>query len=231
MTRSSLCIALLVWGTSLLAAQTPAELEAEPVVKLQPGETEVSGQCLTREELELIAGLNALRRPTLGVEGEGAGDDAAPFDPHYFLGTWEIEGVLPESALGESSEFFGLETVHHVDGCTYDSTIQATRIDGEVTIASRMVYDRRSKYLVRRENSSRGFELLKIGRLGGDPGGYFSHHWEAAPITRVGQTVRLTGRTFIVSPFFFEVRMRISENGEPFTNFGTLRWARVEDEP
>ena len=230
MTRTALGAALLMLGGSLVSAQTPAELEAEPIVKLQPGETEVSGQCLAMEELDLIADLNALRRPTLGVEGEGDGDEPAPFDPHYFIGTWEIEGVLPDSAFGESSEFFGFETVRHVGGCTYDSVIQATRIDGEVTIESRMVYDRRLKYLVRRENNSRGFELLKVGRVGGDPGGYFSHHWEAAPITRLGKTVRLTGRTFVLSPFFFEVRMRISQDGEPATSFGTLRWERVEDE-
>ena len=40
-----------------------------------------------------------------------------------------------------------------------------------VTVTTRMVYDRRSKYLVRIEDDSRGFELLKMGRIGGDPGG------------------------------------------------------------
>ena len=101
------------------AAQTPAELEAEPIVKLEPGETEVEGQCLTEQELDLIARLNALRRPTLGVEGDAEGDDPAPFDPHYFVGRWEVEGVLPDSPLAESSEFVGTETVRHVEGCTY----------------------------------------------------------------------------------------------------------------
>ena len=218
---------LLLIG-SLATGQTPAEIEAEPIVKLQPGETLVDGECLTREELDLIVGLNALRRPTQGLEGDGAGDDSAPFDPHYFIGTWEIEGVLPDSAFGESSEIFGVETVTHVDGCTYDSRIEAAAVPGEFTVESRMVYDRRLKYLVRRENDSRGFELLKHGRMGGDPGGYFSHHWQAASIRRFGQTVRLTGRTFVLSPYFFEVRMRISHDGEPFVNFGTLRWARQD---
>ena len=213
------------------AAQTPRELEAEPIVKLQPGETDVAGQCLTEQELDVIARLNALRRPTLGVEGDNDGDDPAPFDPHYFLGRWEVEGVLPDSPLGASSEFAGTETVRHLDGCNYGSTIEAATLDGDVTVESLLVYDRRMDYMVRLEEDSRGFELLKVGRVGGDPGGYFSHHWEAAPIERQGSRVRLVGRTFILSPFFYEVRMRMSVDGGPFVNFGTLRWQRLDDEP
>ena len=231
MRNAALSVGLFLTFAVAGAAQTPRELEAEPIVKLQPGETEVAGQCLTQQELDLIAGLNALRRPTLGVEGDNEGDDPAPFDPHYFLGGWEVEGVLPESPLGESSEFVGTETVRHVDGCTYESMIEAATVDGEVTVESTLVYDRRMSYMVRREEDSRGFELLKVGRVGGDPGGYFSHHWEAAPIMRQGNRIRLTGRTFILSPFYFEVRMRMSIDGGPFANFGTLRWERLDDEP
>ena len=112
---------LLVVAASPLAAQTPAQVEAEPLVKLQPGETVVEGQCLTRQELDLVAGLNALSRPTVGPEGvktleEGDGDDVRPFDPHYFVGTWEIDGPVPESALGESGDMVGTETVRHLGG-------------------------------------------------------------------------------------------------------------------
>ena len=224
----AVCLLLAVAASA--AAQTPAELEAEPIVKLQPGETEVDGQCLTEQELDVIARLNALRRPTLGVEGDNEGDDPAPFDPHYFVGRWEVEGVLPDSPLAQSSEFVGTETVRHVEGCTYASIIEASTFDGDVTVESVLVYDRRMKYMVRLEEDSRGFELLKVGRVGGDPGGYFSHHWEAAPIERQGGRVRLAGRTFMLSPFHYDVRMRMSVDGEPFVNYGTLRWRRL-DEP
>ena len=224
----SVCVLLILAPAG--AAQTPAELEAEPIVKLQPGETEVEGQCLTEQELDLIARLNALRRPTLGVEGDAEGDDPAPFDPHYFVGTWEVEGVLPDSPLAESSEFVGTETVRHVEGCTYASAIEASTFDGEVTVESILVYDRRIRYLVRLEEDSRGWELLKVGRLGGDPGGYFSHHWEAAPIERGGGRIRLAGRTFMLSPFHYDMRIRMSVDGGPFFNYGTLRWRRL-DEP
>ncbi len=230
MRNVALSVCLLLAVAASAAAQTPAELEAEPIVKLQPGETEVDGQCLTEQELDVIARLNALRRPTLGVEGDNEGDDPAPFDPHYFVGRWEVEGVLPDSPLAESSEFVGTETVRHVEGCAYASTIEASTFDGDVTVESILVYDRRMKYLVRLEEDSRGFELLKVGRLGGDPGGYFSHHWEAVPIERQGGRVRLAGRTFMLSPFHYDVRMRMSVDGEPFVNYGTLRWRRL-DEP
>ena len=106
--------ALCVAATSPLTAQTPAQIEAEPIVKLQSGQTPVPGQCLTQQELALVDALNALRRPTVGIEADG--DDQAPFDPHYFIGSWRIEGVLPESPLGESGDFLGTETVRYVDG-------------------------------------------------------------------------------------------------------------------
>ena len=211
-------------------AQTSAQIEAEPIVKLREGETLTPDQCLSEQELELIDALNALRRPTVGVEREGEGDDPAPFDPHYLVGTWNIEGVLPESPLAPSGFFAGTETVRHVSGCTYESTIEAAVDDAPVTIEALMVYDRRARYLVRIEDDSRGFRLVKLGRVGGDPGGYFSHHWEAAPITREDSRLRLRGRTYMTSPFAYQVRTRISIDGGPFVNFGGIWWERAEPE-
>ena len=212
-----------------VAAQTAAEIEAEPLVKLQPGETAVPGQCLTREELDLIDGLNALRRPTVGVEGPDGGDDPAPFDPHYFVGTWEFESVLPESPLGAGGDFHGTETVRHVDGCTYESRTTATLSGSSLTITSRLIYDRRAQYLVRIDDDSRGFELVKVGVLRGDPGGYSSHHWEAPAITVGGSEVRLRGRTSITSPYAMRDRTEIAVDGGPFTNLGTVSRDRVDE--
>ena len=211
------------------AAQTPEQIEAEPIVKLQPGETMVPGQCLTQQELDLIDGLSVLRRPTVGVEEDG--DDPAPFDPHFYIGTWEIEGVLPESPLGPAGEFLGTETIRHVEGCTYESIIEATIVDEPVTVQSQMFYDRRSKYLVRLEEDSRGFRLLKAGRVGGDAGGYYTHHWAAPQFTSQGSQVRVRGTAFASSPFDVRHRTRISVDGGPFTNFGTVWWRRADPQP
>ena len=223
--------ASLVLAGTTLAAQSRQEVKAEPILKLQPGATEVPGQCLTQQELELIAGLNALRRPTVGVEGEGEGDDPAPFDPHYFVGRWEFEGVLPDSPLGESGEFVGTETIRHLEGCTYESHTVATIEDVEVQISSRLIYDRRAGYLVRIEEDSRGFQLVKVGSVGGDPGGIFSHYWQVPAISRGGSDVRLKGRTYLSSPDAFRNRVQISVDDQPFVSFGTVRWRRVEAEP
>lgn len=231
MTRLVAGAVLLTLAAAPLGAQTRAQIEAEPIVKPREGETLTPDQCLSRQERELIDALNALRRPTVGVERDGEGDDPAPFDPHYLVGAWTIEGVLPESPLAPAGHFSGTETVRHAGGCTYESTIEATVDDEPVTIEALMVYDRRAKYLVRIEDDSRGFRLVKLGRVGGDPGGYFSHHWEAAPITRGESRIRLRGRTYVTSPFAYQVRTRISTDGGPFVNFGSVWWERAEVEP
>ena len=109
------------------------------------------------------------------------------------MGTWKVEAVLPESPLGEAGDFLGTETIRHVDGCTYESTTAATTPEGSLTITSRLIYDRHVGYLVRIDDDSRGFELLKVGAMRGDPGGYTSHHWEAPVITRQGQRGPLAG--------------------------------------
>ena len=227
--RTLLALALSsVVVASPLAGQSREQIEAQPIVKLQPGETTVPGQCLTQQEFDLIDALNALRRPTVGIEADG--DDPLPFDPHYFIGTWQIEGVLPGSPLGESGEFLGTETIRHVGGCAYESTIEATLGDEEITVSTRMIYDRRAKYLVRIEDDSRGFELMKVGSLRGDPGGFLSHYWEAPSIMRAGSKVRLKGRTFFSSPDALRLRMQMSVGDERFTNFGTVWWERVQSD-
>ena len=232
--RARFVFAGLALATSMavaVVAQTPAQVEAEPILKLRSGETPVEGECLTEEELELIAGLNALRRPTVGREGQDHGDDPAPFNPHYMVGTWEIEGVLPDSALGDAGEFLGTETVRYTGDCTYESTLEATLGDEPLTVSARMIYDRRSSYLVRLEDDSRGFELLKVGTVGGDPGGYYSHHWEAPPVDRDGTSVRLRGRTYMTSPMAYQLRMQVSADGGSYVNFGTVRWRRAGSTP
>jgi hypothetical protein len=97
-----------------------------------------------------------------------------------------------------------------------------------ITIKSQMYYDRRELYMVRIEQDSRGFQLVKIGRVGGDAGGYFTHHWEAPPFTHDGRRVHLRGQTFLASPVNYRLRMQLSVDGGPFVNFGTVWWRRDE---
>lgn len=217
---------LLVWSSLLAQAPSPQE----PAVKLQPGETLVAGECLALEELDLARRLGALTRPTRGFEHPD-GDDQMRFNPHYFVGRWRIEGVLPESPLGPAGEFTGIETVRHVDGCVYESTIQAKLAGSTYTVKALMVYDRHAKYLVRLEQDSRGFQLLKTGPVGGDSGGYFTHHWQAPAVTYKGKKVRLTGTTFLASPVNARLRMQMSVDDQPPVNYGTTWWRREAARP
>jgi hypothetical protein len=225
--RIAIAFVALTIVVAPIAGQSPAQIKAEPLVKLKQGDTPVPGQCLSKEQLDLIAALNALHRPTVGLE-EG-GDDPIPFDPHYLVGSWRIDGFLADSALGDGGEFSGTETVrqNQIDACTYESTLQGKAPDGAFTIKATMAYDPRHQYLVRLEDDSRGYHLLKMGHVGGDAGGYFAHTWAAAPVVRGPSTVRLRGRTLMWSPDAFRVVIQVSEDNGPFTSLGTLMWERT----
>jgi hypothetical protein len=216
---------VLAAATGLQAQQPPAPAQ-EPSVKLQPGDTPVAGQCLSKEELELNRALSALKRPTRGVERGEEADDQPRFDPNYFVGKWTFEGVLPESPFGPAADFSGVQTIRHVEGCTYAVSVEAKAGDASFTTRSDIVYDRQARYMVWLERDSRGFELLKTGPLGGDAGGYFSHHWDALPISFRGRRIRLQGSTFVASPANYRLRMQISVDGQRLVNFGTIWFQR-----
>jgi hypothetical protein len=72
------------------------------------------------------------------------------------------------------------------------------------------------------EHDSRGFEVLKYGRVGGDSGGFYTHQWQAVPFTFKGKKVSLKGSTFMASPGNYRDRTQISEGDDPFINLGTV---------
>ena len=223
----------VVLSTALCAPLVAhAQRSDEPPVKLQPGDTRVPGQCLSQQEFDLNAALDALTRPTHGYEFSDEADDVPRFDPHEFVGTWTIDGVLPDTALGPAGEVAGVETIQHVEDCVYQSVTSLTMGDDvTVTVQSLIVYDRAAAYMVRLDQDSRGFRLLKTGRFGGDPGGYHSHHWDTPPFTYQGRQVRMRGTTFFPSPGVSRLRTQISEDGQPFVNYGTLWWRREAPSP
>lgn len=194
-----------------------------PIVRAS-GETPVAGKCLFKEDLDLIAALRALTRTTLN------NDAPSPFNPDYLVGRWAFEYDMPESALGPAGQISGTATVRHVAGCLYEGATQAKGPAGGFTIKSTIVYDPSARYLVVLERDSRGFEVLKHGRIGGDSGGYFTHHWSAAPFTVKGRRVSLKGNTFMASPTNFRVRTEIAEGDGPFVSMGTF-WMQRQGAP
>ena len=204
-------VAVLAQGAAT-ASQPPAPT---PLVRAS-GETPVAGKCLFKEDLDLIEARRTLTRTTLNNDAQ------VPFNPDYLVGRWSFEYDAPETALGPAGVLSGTQTVQHVSGCLYEGTTQAKGPAGAFTIKSTMVYDPSAHYLVVLERDSRGYEVLKTGPVGGDSGGYFTHHWQAAPFTVKGKRVRLKGGSFFASPVNYRVRAEIAEGDSPFVNMGTV---------
>jgi hypothetical protein len=217
MKRLSVVVLLMAAPVAVALAQGARQSGPGPTPLVRAaGETPVAGKCLFKEDLDLIDALRALTRTTLN------NDPPAPFNPDYLVGRWSFEYDTPESALGPAGQISGTQTVQYVSGCLYESTTQAKGPSGAFTIKTSIVYDPSAHYLVVVERDSRGFELLKHGRVGGDSGGYFTHHWQAAPFTVKGKRVRLKGSTFMASPANYRVRTEIAEGDDPFVSMGTL---------
>ncbi len=186
------------------------------------GETPVSGKCIFKEDLDLIAARRALKRTTLNNDAE------APFDPDYMVGRWTFDYDVPESALGPGNPISGTETVLHLDGCLYEAATQAKGPNGAFTVKSTIIYDPSAHYMLIQERDSRGFEVLKYGRVGGDSGGFYTHLWQAPPFTFKGKKVSLKGSTFMASPGNYRERTQIAEGDDPFVNLGTVWMKRQE---
>lgn len=165
--------------------------------------------------------------PDLGRPTESS-DEVPQFDyDAYFPGTWEFEWRTPESPLGSGGMIEGTETFStSEDGRSYTSRIEAEGSDGPFSSESTIVYLREQRTFARYERDSRGFEMLKVGHIGGDLGGFYTVHYETAPFTTNGQEVRLRLTTRLVSPVNYKVEARISVDDGPFTNFGTGWWQK-----
>ena len=223
--KSLFVVAILMAApiTAILGQGAPQsnEPQSKPTLLARAeGETPVPGKCLYKEDLDLIAARNALKRTTLN------NDQEAPFDPDYLVGSWKFEYDVPESALGPEGTISGTETIQYSGGCLYEGSIQAKGPAGPFTIKSTMLYDPSVHYLVILERDSRGFEVLKTGRVGGDGGGFYTHAWQAAPFTFKGKKVKLKGSMFMSSPINYRLRTEISEGTEPFVNLGTVWFQR-----
>ena len=205
-------------AVALLAQSAPPATPAPAPTPLTraPGETPVPGKCVFQQDLDLIEARRTLTRTTLN------NDVPVPFNPDYLVGRWTFNYEMPESALGPAGQISGTETIQHVAGCLYEGATQAKGPGGAFTVKSTIVYDPSAHYMVVLERDSRGFEMLKTGRVGGDSGGYFTHHWQTPPFTIKGKRVRLKGGSFLASPAHYRVRSEIAEGDGPFISMGTV---------
>jgi hypothetical protein len=178
--------------------------------------------CLSDQDLELIAKLKALTRPTTEK------DPPPPFNPEYFVGTWSMEYDAPESPLAPEGMQAGTLLVKHVDGCFYEGELTAKGPGGAYKVKIQIMYDPTAKYLTWIETDSRGYTLFKPGSIGADSGGYFTHYFETQGFRvggPAGKIIHLKGSTFLASPANFRIRRSISTSDEPYENGGEM-WFR-----
>jgi hypothetical protein len=179
-----------------------------------------TAECLTAEQKQFIA---ETRKQT---KRAGPSNQEELLDPDYFVGAWQVEWVAPESPLGREGDVTGTLNIKHVQGCYYEGTFDLKGPDGAYTAALQLTYDVNRKYLVWVESDSRGFRHIRMGPVGGDPGGYYTYFWEE-PVMKVKDiNVALRGTLDTRSPVMFLLRQQISVGGAPFDNFGTVTFTK-----
>jgi len=156
-------------------------------------------------------------------------DPMPPPNMDYFLGTWSFDWNVPESPLGPAGKIKGTETYKKIlNGFTFESDITGEGPQGAFKGRAITAYNEKEKLVTRFETDSLGLSLTKNGPIGGDLGGYYTIFWETAPITRNGKTVKLKGKTLMLSPANYRLQVQISVDGGPYTNFGNPWFRKVE---
>jgi len=209
-------------GISSLAMLFTIAFASTAIAQVEPGQvrTRKANQCLTDEELKINKDLKGLNRPT------SKSDPSWIFDPDYLIGKWSFDWDVPESPMGSGGKTTGTYTFKRIEDCFYEGTIDAQSPDGPYKGKILIVYNPELKYLTWLETDSRGLSMLRTGRVAGDLGGYFTHHWEVPAFTYKGKVVRESGTTFFSSPSSFRFRPRVSLDGGEYVNFGNPWFTR-----
>ena len=165
--------------------------------------------------------------PTLGRPTE-TGDTVPLFDfDTYFLGKWTFEWNMPESALGPAGPYTGTTVVTKLDGRFYEAVSEGEGPNGPFKVREVIAYHRENKTLARTVTDSRGYSYFQFGPVGGDLGGIYNIHFESAPFTVNGKTVRLRHTLHLLSPLNYRLATGISVDGGPFSNLGTPWWRKA----
>lgn len=164
--------------------------------------------------------------PTLGRPTQ-TGDEVPPLDfDAYFLGKWTFEWSMPETALGPAGDFSGTTVYTKVDGRFYQAVTEGQGPAGPFTVRELIAYHREHKTVARQITDSRGQSRLELGPVGGDLGGIYNVHYESAPFSYGGKTLRLKQTLRLLSPLAYRVAASISVDGGPFTNLGNPWWRK-----
>ena len=165
--------------------------------------------------------------PTLGRPTQGT-DTVPLFDfDTYFIGKWSFEWSMPESPLGPAGPYTGTTTVTKVDGRFYEAITEGEGPSGPFKVRELIAYHKENKVLARQVTDSRGFSYMQFGPVGGDLGGIYNIHFDSAPFTVNGKSVRVRNVLSLLSPLNYRVASSISVDGAPYTNLGTPWWRKA----
>ena len=159
-------------------------------------------------------------------------DPMPPPNMDYFIGTWTFDWNVPESPLGPAGKIKGKETYKKINATTYESMIEGDSPAGTVKGHATTIYNEKEKQVTRTEIGLFGsLPMKKIGPIGGDLGGYYTIFWETEPIRKDGKTIKLKGKTMMLSPANYRLQVQISVDGGPYTNFGNPWFRKAEVKP
>jgi hypothetical protein len=165
--------------------------------------------------------------PTLGRPTD-SNDKVPLFDfDTYFLGKWTFEWSMPDSPLGPAGPYSGTTTVSKINDTFYEALTEGEGPNGAFKVRETIAYHKENKTVARHVTDSRGFSYLQLGPVGGDLGGIFNIHFESAPFTVNGKSVRIRNAMHLLSPLNYRVASSISVDGGPFTNLGTPWWRKA----
>ncbi len=158
-------------------------------------------------------------------------DPMPPPNMDYFVGSWTFEWNVPESPLGPAGKFKGKETYKKSSDGVYESEIEGEGPEGAIKGRATTNYNEKERSVTRSETGLFGVPLVKTGPIGGDLGGYYTIFWETQPIKKDGKTIKLKGKTLMLSPANYRLQVQISVDGGPYTNFGNPWFRKTEGKP
>ncbi|HEX8029490.1 MAG TPA: hypothetical protein VF491_13545 [Vicinamibacterales bacterium] len=146
---------------------------------------------------------------------------------NYFVGKWTFEWSMPDSPLGPAGPYTGTTVVTKIDDTFFEAVSEGEGPAGTFKVREVIAYNKENKTVARQVTDSRGFDYLQFGPVGGDLGGIYNLHFDSAPFTINGKTVRIKHTLRLLSPLNYRVASSISVDGGPFTNLGNPWWRKA----
>ena len=145
----------------------------------------------------------------------------------YFLGKWSFEWSMPDSPLGPAGQYTGTTVYSKIDDTFFEALTEGDGPSGLFKVREVIAYHKENKTVARQVTDSRGVSYLQFGPVGGDLGGIYNLHFDSAPFTISGKTVRVKHTLRLLSPLNYRVASSVSVDGGAFTNLGNPWWRKT----